>query len=355
MRTRIDTAETADGRSETSGPPTRTGHRWVRARLIVRYGTVLAILPYLVLKLSWISGATLGIYRVSPLDPAVVRAGNIVTVFLELVAIVVVVVCTHPSGLRLPGWLVLTPAWIGIGLLAPFVVTGPVVTVSIATDAAGVGDESMAPWVGPLVYLGFGAQAVGVVAAFGILVRDRWAGVLTRRLSDHPIGSATATLAPVSWVLVALLFLVAVARSSWSLGVEAGLSPALIQNRGMAERLNDAASAAFAIAAIVGLLMLVHRRRFRISGWVPVASAWIGAGATLTSGGYALVLLFTKLAGGSTAQPGVVPFVDLLQVAVGTALAAAGAVLLAELHTAVEPNDPDTTPRRLPGALSVAQ
>lgn len=302
--------------------------------MIVGYVTVAAILPYLILKLIWISGSTVGISDPSPLDAAVVDGGNVVTATMELIAIAIVLTFTHSWGPRVPAWLVLVPAWIGTGLLAPFVVTGPVVAVSVVTEASPVGDGSLAPWVGPLVYLGFGAQAIGIASSFAIHAHDRWAGVLAGRLSDRPTGPSRPALVLITWMIVALLTVVSGSRLLWSVGVTWGLPSHLIDGRGVAERLADTSAAFFAIAAIIGFLLLTCRRFRRVRTWVPIVLAWVGSGATLTSGAYSLALLLLKLSGAATSlpRPGVVPFVDLVQIVAGTAAAVVGAVLLTELR-----------------------
>ncbi|MCP2283247.1 hypothetical protein APR04_002150 [Promicromonospora umidemergens] len=332
MSTPTKTSSTTAPRGGAGSPS--TARRDGRARFVVGYLAVAAVLPYLVLKLMWISGSTVGIAETSPLDAAVVQGGNLVTVAMELFAVAIILAFTHSWGLRAPAWLVLVPTWIGMGLLAPFLITGPVVAVFVTTEPSSVGDGSLAPWVGPLVYLGFGAQAVGITISFVLYARARWGRELTGRLSDRPSGPSRPALLPVTWGIVALLTVVSASRLLWSLGATWGLTPQLVESRGAVERLADATSALFAIGAVMGLLMLVRRRPGRERAWVPVVLAWVGGGATLSSGAYSLVLLLTRLAGPAASVPtaGVVPFVDLVQVVAGTATAVAGAVLLAELR-----------------------
>ncbi|OYN92419.1 hypothetical protein [Parenemella sanctibonifatiensis] len=311
-------------------------------RLIIGYLAIVAVLPYLILKLMWISGSTVGILEPSPLDPAVVRNGNIVTAVMELIAIAVILAFTHRWGLRLPAWLVLVPAYVGIGLLAPFLITGPAVAGSVAAgDAAG--DGSLAPWVGPLVYLGFCAQAIGIAASFALYVRHRWGHVLAARTTDRPAGPTQPVLVFMGWGLAALLALVVLTRTMWGFGATWGLSAQQITDRGLAEHLNDIAAALFAAAAVVGLLMLTLQRPRTWRAGVPIVLAWVGSGATLTSALYAMTLLFIGLAGANAEapQPGITPVADLVQVVAGTATSVVGAVVLAELDAA-------TSPRRLP-------
>lgn len=131
------------------------------------------------------------------------------------------------------------------------------------------------------------------------------------------------------------LTVVALVRTSWAIGATVGLSPQFIESRGVAERLADAGTAVFALAAAVGMLALVLRRPAGSPTWIPVALAWVGGGAVFGSGLYSMVLVLAAAAGTgvATTQTGLVPFVDLVQVILGTVIAAAGAFVLADLNT----------------------
>ena len=335
MESSTATSDATPRRRAAAGNALQTAARPSWARLVIGYLAIAAVVPYLTLKVLWILGSTAGILAPSPLDPAVVQNGNLATVAMELIAVGIILTFTHSWGLRVPACLVLVPAWIGIGLLAPFIVNGPAVAGSVLTGVSPAGDGSLAPWVGPLVYLGFGAQAIGVTASFVLYVRDRWDRVLIMRLSDRRAYPSDDALRFLGWGGIAgLLIAVSVARLSWGLGATWRLSPDLIQDRGVPERLADGIAAVFAAAALVGLLMLTRRapRRWRV--WAPLSLAWVGGGATLASSLYSLVLLTLRLASSTVQaqQAGLDPIVDLIQVVAGTALGATGAILLSELH-----------------------
>ncbi|WP_309132721.1 hypothetical protein [Brevibacterium sp.] len=304
-----------------------------RTRLIVGYLAIAMILPYFLLKIAWIMGSTIGIARVSPLDAEVVQGGNVITAAMEVLAGAIILAFTHSWGSRVPAWLVLPPVWVAIGLLTPFVFTGPVVAVSVLSDPRSVGDGTLAPWVGPVVYGSFGAQGVGVAVAFVLYARDRWPQVLRSRIAVLPKGRNRPALVVFAWLVTGLCVLIAIVRSFWALGSTWGLPDRLVLSRGFADHVAEAGTALFALAAAAGLLALVQRRPRHVSTGVPIALAWIGGGAVFGSGVYPLVLLLTEIAGsGESAMPvGVEPFVDLIQTLTGTVIAVVGAVLLAEL------------------------
>lgn len=296
---------------------------------VIGHLAIAAILPYLLLKIAWIAGSTVGIVSASPVDAAVLQGGNLVTAAMEVVAVLVILTFTRSWGLSVPPWLVLAPTWIGTGLLAPFVVTGPVVAVSVLGDPTSVGDGSLAAWVGPLVYLSFGAQAIGLSAAFLGHVRARWSPVFTSRIAAGPAGPARPVALASAWAATTLLSVVVVARVSWACGSTWGLPASVLGSRGIAEQLADGGTAVFAVAAAVGTLSLLHRRPRAGRTWVPLCLAWVGTGAIVGSGLYATTLLLSGITGPVSAAAGAVGFVDLLQTLAGTVLAVVGASLLA--------------------------
>jgi hypothetical protein len=300
-----------------------------RQRVAIGYLVVAAILPYLLLKAAWITGSTIGLARASSVDPRVLLGGNIVTAGMDLVAIVVVLAFTRDWGMRLPAWSVLLPAWVGTGLLAPFVVAGPLVVVSVATEASPVGDGSFEPWVGPVVYSSFGAQAVGIALTFALYARARWPRVLRSR-GGCPSAGPRPVLGSVAWVAAVLLGVVAAAGLLWALDPAAAAWFGLTDARGATERAVDASAAAFALMAAAGLLMLM-RQPARTPSWVPVVLAWVGSGATWAGGGWPVLLWIGEAAGAGTSSAGggLVAGVHLVQVIAGLMVATVGAVVLA--------------------------
>ncbi len=113
------------------------------------------------------------------------------------------------------------------------------------TEASPVGDGSFEPWVGPVVYSRFGAQAVGIAVLFALYARARWPGVLRSRGGCRSAGPRSV-LVPAAWVAAVLLGVVAAARLLWALDPAAAASFGLTDARGTTERAADAGAAAFA-------------------------------------------------------------------------------------------------------------
>lgn len=149
------------------------------------------VLPYFLLKLGWIFGAQWGIEYPSPAGAEVVLIGNIITAALDVLLVFIVWVLGRPQAMRIPWWIILVPAWFAAGLLLPFIVTGPVITMMVF-NGNGTTDGSLSSWVGPLGYLSFATQAVGIVLMLGWYLNRRWGKALvgagTRERFTKPLG-----------------------------------------------------------------------------------------------------------------------------------------------------------------------
>ncbi|GAB3878016.1 hypothetical protein GCM10029964_028040 [Kibdelosporangium lantanae] len=98
--------------------------------------TVLAGLPYLVLKVLWLAGIPVGAGAAGQAELLDTRhlVGDVVTVGLELAAFTLAVAMARPWGRRLPAFLVVAPMWVGAGLLAPIAVGLPLGLVAQAVS-----------------------------------------------------------------------------------------------------------------------------------------------------------------------------------------------------------------------------
>lgn len=174
-----------------------------RRRLVACALTVLACIPYLSLKLAWLAGSSVGIRAGAETEMHGVRylVGNLVTVGMDLVAVLLVLSLTFRWGRRLPGWLLAAPVWVAAGLLAPIAVGLPVglVVQGIAGGSATVQDDGLHGWVYGVVYGGFVLQALGLLGAFWWHARERWRDRL------HPTWLPAGTTVRVA-VVVAGLF-----------------------------------------------------------------------------------------------------------------------------------------------------
>ncbi|MBO8190828.1 hypothetical protein ITI46_03820 [Streptomyces oryzae] len=274
-----------------------------RARNVLAAVTVAACLPYLTLKLVWLSGGRLGIPRGSPLldSGATMWALNALTVAMDGTVVLLVLALTRPWGRRLPGAVVALPLWIACGLLGPIVVAFPVQLLHGVLGGSG-GDGSdkgadglLESWVWTLVYTGFSVQAIALGALFVLYVRDRW-GALLRSPLYPPYPGTAAPDGPggvhhrrrglfAAAVLVAL---------PWAVG------QAVWMTEGSADsRIVDATFLLYAVLAVAAVAKLLRtggtERGATARLWPTLAAAWSGTGVLACWGGW---LLLGALSGG---------------------------------------------------------
>lgn len=163
-------------------------------------------LPYLVLKLLWLSGSRIGL-----IDPTFGRSTSMhllngATVCLDLVALALAVTFGTALGHRVLTYLVLPPMWIGAGLLGQVLVMTGAFAVHHPPVEAGAGPAPMATWVYAAVYGDFCGLAVCLLPAFALYARDRWPRVCCTGGAPRAlrIGCAVAaTTAAVDLILAA--------------------------------------------------------------------------------------------------------------------------------------------------------
>jgi hypothetical protein len=155
-----------------------------RAALVT---AVLATVPYLVLKLLWLTGSKIGTtdqHGQDELSSARFVAGNSITVLLMVVAALFVVALTRSWAHRVPARLVFVLAAGATGLLGPILVGLP---VGLAVQAVARGevrpseDTGMAPWVFAVVYCGFGLLGLAMAVLVIAHVLDRWGSLISQR------------------------------------------------------------------------------------------------------------------------------------------------------------------------------
>jgi hypothetical protein len=145
---------------------------------------VVAVVPYLVLKLMWLGGSTVGVSTpaaVAELQSTRMVTGNIITIGMELLAVGLAVALIHPWGRRVPAWLVLGVAAGATGLLAPILLglpLGSLIQLAIQADVRTSGMDNMAPWVFAMNYGGFGLLAIAIAVLLVLYARARWKRVL---------------------------------------------------------------------------------------------------------------------------------------------------------------------------------
>jgi hypothetical protein len=247
------------------------------------YVAAAAAAVYVGLKALWVAGFSFGVADFGDVTAAQWRTDNLVTGAIGLVGLLAGLAAVRPWGRRLPAWVVAVPMWVGVGLLAPFVVLMPLAALFWAagwwqppSTPPDSGDPTLRPWVFVLVYGSFIVLGLALAIAW---TRDAYRrfGTVLRGPVTRLRSSTRAVAQPLAWGAAGLACVLAVVRLGWLADTGPGLLPG---GRSAFLRLQDGLTAAQFLLAAVGVLVAVHgwgRRPFV----VPLAAAWLGAGGML--------------------------------------------------------------------------
>lgn len=308
--------DAAGSQADPSGAPTVS-----RLRRLLGIGAVLACLPYLAIKTTWLLGGRVGL-----LDPTfgasvTMQVANALTFAMEAVALALAVAFVAPWGRRLPAPVVLLPMWIGTGLLGgilaaiPFTIATQVLVTPAAAGGSATARVPIAGWVFVVVYVGFAVLGLCLIAGFALYAVDRWLrpGGWLAPLGAWPVGSGPRRPAAIRSLDDAVPGEVAascgrgrlvgdsprggrLAVTPWAVvggvAVLGGLAIAATGVRGDPRGLGWAlADGTLALGAGLGLFALATRRPVRLSGVIPTLAVWLGSGALAAWGMYHGVLL----------------------------------------------------------------
>lgn len=278
-------------------------HDTLTTRRVLGGVAALATLPYVSMKIAWLTGNPVGVLDPRILEGAGMPVMNAITVLMDLCVVALAVALGSRGALRLPALVVLLPAWVATGLLVPIALVSLPMTIALPTPD----EPGMAAWVHPMVYGGFTMQGACLLAAFALYARDRWGA----RLADpspapdavRPLLRAVAGGGAVTAVLAAGLRVLGGALT----GEPIALVPAAV-------------TAALVLAGAAGVLLLASGR----PGTAVVTTAWVGSAVAFADGLYATAITMgaTDLAAGAgSPAAGMAHVVGLLA---GFALAVAG-------------------------------
>ncbi|MFD9888605.1 hypothetical protein ACFWY9_04655 [Amycolatopsis sp. NPDC059027] len=251
------------------------------ARLVACYAAILGTFPYLTLKIAWVTGGTLGLRDPSFVDSPTMVFANLLTAGMDAVAIALAFALTYAWGRRIPAPLVLFPAWAATGLLAPIVLSSPVIGVDLLSSSTST--LPLHDWVWAVVYGGFTWQGLALLTAFVFYVRDRWPVLTTTR--TRPVG-VLGRIAGVAAIGTAAL------HFAWAAGSTFALVPG--RTAGLSSRFLDIVVGVLTLLAVAALLTL-HRGRL----WPRLVVVWTGAGSMVGWGSW---MLFTTVLGGPLAE-----------------------------------------------------
>ncbi|WP_327676084.1 hypothetical protein [Kitasatospora sp. NBC_00458] len=341
----------------TAPPAPATAPAVGRIRAVAAGTAVAATVPYLTLKLLWLTGHPVGAGDGDAMDD--LWLVNLLTFGMDAIAVVLALAFVRPWGRRAPAGLLLFPMWVATGLLGTILVALPVFLLSSLVlgpevPAAGA-DDGPSGWVFPVVYGGFAVQGLALITGFLLYARQRWSGLLSDRIGDLPSSPTLTVQRSFACVAAPLAAGVAAAQLYWALGGDAGLPLEWREHRGRGVAVMNGVTAAMALAAAAALLVLVFRlhpgRRLR----VPLAVAWTTAGSLFGWGSWQLVALgtTTEVTTPDRAVPGLLTLVESVQVVTGLLVLAAGTIALVERAVAARGDSWNPAGPDRPGAADV--
>jgi len=247
-----------------------------RTRWVISLLAIAGTLPYITLKVLWLSGSRVGLSDPSFGDDAVMHVANALTMGLDVAAIALALAFVTRWGLGLrPGW-VLFPMWIGTGFLAPIVLVVPLQVLVAPPAASGSELPPIADWVFALVYGGFVWQGIFLLTGFALHVRARWGVTLAgRERGFRPVTRYDAGV-------VAALVGTTAAAAALVTHVVGTFRP---------QAVNVAGDLVMTGLAALGVLLLAGWVGRRLPRWLGIGAWWVGSGALAAWSAYLLVLL----------------------------------------------------------------
>jgi hypothetical protein len=320
-----------------------------RLRTVLSVMAVAACVPYLSLKVAWVSGSWIGIPAGSPLreEGASLAAINTLTIVMDAFVVVLALALTRPWGQRLPSWLPALPLWAATGLLGPIAVGFPVQVLyaalapepDTAGGSGGTQNDLVEGWVSNTVYTGFVLQALALSALFLLYGRARWGRLLRGRVTPHGEKPLVRMWFAVPVALGALLL--AAVHAMWTLGAGPGLGDSRDTGgdaaHGTDTAIAESAFALFALLAAAGVLLAAQRGGVRPLK-APLAACWAGSGVMACWGAWWGLSAFT-LGGGALAEALTPTTLAVYagQMLVGLVIAGFGARLLVRRSALVSP------------------
>ncbi|MFF0141349.1 hypothetical protein ACFYRN_33395 [Streptomyces sp. NPDC005227] len=261
--------------------------RWDRIGRAAAYGAAAALVPYLLIKVTWVVGSLL---RLLPIGRGFSLGEwlvlNTVTIGMAAAGIALGLALVRPWGMRIPGWLVGFLAWVGSGFLVsilPFVLVSAF--VSSGTDSSGGsgnsgGDAAMPGWEAALLQCSFVGTGIALAIALPTYLRRRWPHALRRSERTDPRTSAGPLWPVVTSAVTGLVWLY------WAAGGPVGIAHR--DERPAGWHVLVGVSACWALAASAAILALIRRRPNRLPYPLLLALAWLGSGSMFAWSGWRL-------------------------------------------------------------------
>jgi hypothetical protein len=265
---------------------------------VLRTLAITACVPYITLKVAWMSGSRIGIPDGSTLleDRTATIVGSAGSALLDAIVVVLVLLLTQRWGQRVAVWVLVPPVWAATGLLSPIMVGYPLQLCArlLGGTAAPSGGPGARPflhgWVFTVVYTGFIVQALALAALFVLYARARWGHLWQGRLSvlrEH--GPARGVQRAAALLASAVTLVPLVSHVLWAAGSTNGLTGPQVADRTSDFYALEAAYALFAVMTVAGLLLIAFPRAGALPLGLPMSLAFVGSAALGCWGGYLML------------------------------------------------------------------
>lgn len=291
-------------------------------RLIVGYGAIACAVPYLMLKIVWLTGGELGVADAAMMREASMVVLNVATAGMDLIGIAIALAFSHAWGQRIPAWLVLPPIWVATGLLARFIVAVPVTVIAGMLTFRSTLPPTGGPvqsWVYALVYTEFVGLGIGLTLAFVLYASARWSAVFRLTTWDSSRSVTHRVQVPLANTAALMAIVVGGLHLAWAFGATIALPSELAARRTFLSHVINAIDGATMVAAAIGVLMMVHGFGRRAPAWTPLALTWVGSGFLFAWGLWSLINVLgnTALVRGRPSAMSWLNLLDLLQLIAG--------------------------------------
>lgn len=256
------------------------------------YGAITAAIPYLLLKINWLTGGTLGMNDPAFFANPTYLIANAVTLAMDALAILLALTLTERWGNRVPPLLILFPVWMATGLLLPiiFILLFSPLAKAAMPASAEEGQDVLQAWVFVMVYGCFAAQGILLSGAFALYVRERWKWVFVDARADE-MPDATRNLKRVlTMTAMTLSIITGIWYASWAMNINIGMSSVSDSVKSGIFYISSGVHAGFALIAAIGSALLFRYVSSRNSAnlWYSLTLIWIGSADLFAWGAWEL-------------------------------------------------------------------
>jgi hypothetical protein len=260
---------------------TRPQRHW---RMAVFWAVVLSVIPYLLVKVAWLSGSAFGMRPDTGLGqmgtPRFV-IGNLISIGMELTAVVLALALIQRWGRRIPSWSHFVVGGAATGLLAPILLgvpLGSAFQLAIEGEVTSGGEGNLEGWLFAIVYGGFGVLAVALTILLALHAEDRWGNLIAA--GPRPPANMSLTLLCGIGMLT-----FAGAMAYWGVAGPGTTGPA-----GMTSLAQRTVLVVTSIAAAAGFLAPLLPRGSVLRSRAAAVTTWVGCATAALQGPTGLAL-----------------------------------------------------------------